>query len=152
MDRTIKCRKCGGAHLTIKCGKNNDDQPNNQVDNKQDNNKEDNYKQDNYKEDNYKQNNYKEDNYKKNTYKQDNRTPYKTYKVRISNLPKDFEYDEISEFIKDWGNNPKVNIKNYDDSSIAIIEFKNSNEQDYFIEALDGTSFDHIILKVTKLD
>lgn len=131
MERTIKCRKCGGAHLTIKCGKINE--PINIDENVRDNN-------------------FNNDNKFNNKFNNDNRFNKVSYKVKITNLPKDFEYHEISEFIKDWGYRPKVNIKSYDDYSLAVVEFKNVDEQDYFVKALDGTSFDHVIIKVIKLD
>jgi hypothetical protein len=76
----------------------------------------------------------------------------KRYKVKILNLPNNFEYSEISEFAKDWGHVLKINTKNFDNSSIAVVEFKYEQEADYFIEALDNTPYEHYILKVTKIE
>jgi len=111
---TLKCRKCGGAHLTIKCGKIIENNNNN----------------------NY--NNIK--------------TINNIYKVKISNLPNNIEYNEISYFIKEWGHIGKIIVKNYDDTSIVIIEFKFEEERNYFIRAMNLTPFDHFIIKVEKID
>ncbi len=46
----------------------------------------------------------------------------------------------------------KINTKNFANSSIAVVEFKYEREADYFIEALDNTSFEHSILKLTKIE
>jgi RNA recognition motif-containing protein len=76
----------------------------------------------------------------------------KTYKIKILNLPSDFKYSEISEFAKDWGHIIKINTKNFDNNSMAIIEFKYECEAEYFIRALDNTPFEHHILNVLKID
>ena len=133
-NKLIKCRKCGGNHLTIKCGK---DKP---VETKLEEQIGE-IKLEEKKESSYK----REDNYKREY-------NGKSHKVKIINLPVDFEYNEISEFAKDWGHVLKINVKNYETSSLAVIEFKYEREAEYFIEALDNTPFDHFILKVLKIE
>jgi RNA recognition motif-containing protein len=113
---TIKCRKCGGPHLTIKCGKK-----------------------------------------VKTTeiIEKIERKPYvqnKSYKAKMSNLPTDMSYEELSELLKDWGHFNRINIRNYDSSSIAFVEFKFEDELEYFISALDNTPFESVLLNVTKID
>lgn len=125
-NKSIKCRKCGGSHLTIKCGKTIVPSTNNEI-------LKDLPKVVAEKE-------YKHEHYRK------------THKVKIINLPNDFEYNEISEFAKDWGHIVKINTKNFDNSSVAVVEFKYEREADYFIDALNNTSFEHYILKVTKIE
>ena len=100
----------------------------------------------------YNEKDYKKDNEK--DYKKDYKKEYneKRYKVKIVNLPNNFQYSEIAEFVKDWGYILKINTKNFDTSSIAVVEFKYEREADYFIEALDNTPFEHFILKVTKIE
>ena len=44
------------------------------------------------------------------------------------------------------------NLKNYDNNSTAIIEFKYEQEVDYLIRALNNTPFEHYILKVVKIE
>ena len=121
--KLIKCRKCGGNHLTIKCGKD-------------------------------KQVSVEEPSIKPKIEEKEYKREYniKSHKVKILNLPSNFEYSEIAEFAKDWGHVIKINTKNYENSSIAVIEFKYEREADYLIEALDNTPFEHYILKVTKIE
>jgi RNA recognition motif-containing protein len=137
MENTVqlKCRKCGGKHLTIKCGINLKEVfPLGKTDftGKIEEKKEENsfIKKDNF------------------FHKYDKTT----YKVKISNLPKDIEYEELHDLLRDWGVVLKINIKTYYDTTLAIIEFKNKNEQEYFIEALNNTSFEHNIINIVKLE
>jgi len=91
---------------------------------------------------------------RRNDYNSERRNDYdgKKYKVKILNLPKDFEYSEISEFAKDWGHIIRINVKNFDNNSLAVIEFKYEREANYFIEALDNTPFDYVMIKVLKIE
>lgn len=126
-NKLIKCRKCGGNHLTIKCGKEkNKSSEITPITQKFKLEPRDYNKNYNYYE--------------------------KRYKVKIVNLPNNFEYSEISEFAKDWGHVLKINTKNFDTSSIAVIEFKYEKEADYFIEAFDNTPFEYCIIKATKIE
>lgn len=116
---TIKCRKCGGPHLTIKCGK-------------------------------------KVETIEtiKNIEKFERKpyVPNKSFKAKMSNLPKDMSYEELSELLKDWGHFNRINIRNYDSSSVAFVEFKFEDELEYFISALDNTPFESVLLNVIKID
>ena len=136
-NKLIKCRKCGGNHLTIKCGKE----------------KKLEIQTHDYSSDT-KTNDFKlEIQTNMHNFKSDTREYNgKRYKVKILNLPNNIEYNEISEFAKDWGHVLKINTKNFDNSSIAVIEFKYEIEADYFINALDNTPFEHYILKVIKIE
>ena len=113
LNSKLKCRKCGGQHLTIKCGKNTEDT----------------------------------NNIEKKKFQFNN----KTFKLKISNLPSDIEYEEISKFVNDWGHVNKIIVKNYEDSSVVFMEFKFEDEVDYFVKALHLTPFDHYIIKVEKI-
>jgi CHAT domain-containing protein len=134
MENTSKliCRKCGGPHLTIKCGKT-------------DNNIQ--------KKENYTYKNNKNDNYQKKETKQYYKKEFeKYYKAKISELPKDMTEEELQELLYEWGHIIKINLKAYDNASIAYITFKNEMEVDYLVNALDGTPFEHKIISVEKLD
>jgi len=132
-NKLIKCRKCSGNHLTIKCGK---EKKSDIIINKSDINTNDFKLSTNIH------------NFKSETREYNG----KRYKVKILNLPNNIEYNEISEFAKDWGHVLKINTKNFDNSSIAVIEFKYEIEAEYFINALDNTPFDHCIIKVIKIE
>lgn len=166
--KLIKCRKCGGPHLTIKCGKNNSvekpveksveppvEQPvdvnsylyklqlsiDNSTTEKIDNNIVKNIvkKADNNDTD--------------QTYKKYEKSSYPTInKVKISNLPLDLTQYELTNLLEDWGHINRVTVKNYNDSTVAYVEFKFKDEVEYFIDALSGTSFEHHIIYIEKLE
>ena len=114
---TIKCRKCNGKHLTIKCEKRKP------FHKKRPRNK--------------KYNNF--DNSKKLC-------------VRISNLPNDINLRELNELLDGWGNIGRINIHNnkFNDTS-AFIDFYDKEEAEYFVEALNKTPLDNLIIHVEIL-
>lgn len=113
------CKKCGGKHLTIKCGKNNKQKTNN-----------------NYKNKNYKNNNYS-----------NKRNNSKTYCIKISNLPSDISASELNNLIKPWAKIGNINFgKSL--IKVAYIDFYNLDEAEYFVKALNKTPFDKLIIDV----
>jgi hypothetical protein len=144
MDTTnkLKCRKCGGQHLTIKCGKTNEDISLNTSSS---------YRSDT----SLNTSSSYSPSYRSDTstnYRSDTSSSYKINKIKISNLPSDLTFNELNEMLHDWGHISKVYVKNYNDSSLAILEFKFENEMEYFITALNNTPFEHQIITITKLD
>jgi RNA recognition motif-containing protein len=135
----LKCRKCGGKHLTIKCG----------INQKQEEIKK---QEEIEKQEEILLNKNQKSFYENNDYKKQNNYNKTTYKIKISNLPNDIDQEELYDLLKDWGTVLKINVKTYYDLTFAIIEFKNKNEQEYFIEALDNTPFGYNIINVTKLE
>jgi len=117
----LKCRKCGGPHITIKCGKIEKQVIIEKTENK---------------------NNYEENNFQKN-YKRK-----KTFTIKISNLPEGMKDLEMIELTHDWGHIHNVKVLNYDDISVAYIDFEYLEEANYFIKALDKTPFEYMILDV----
>lgn len=130
MESSLKCRKCGGKHLTIKCGKDNIG-----VESKQ--NDDEKFKQNDNRK--FKQND-------------DDREKRKYNKVKISNLPYDITTEELTCLLENWGHVNRVYVKNFKENSFAIIEFKFKDELDYFIKALNSTPFENQIISVTELD
>jgi RNA recognition motif-containing protein len=140
MDTTNKliCRKCGGNHLTIKCGK--------------EIKKEDKYEKYEKKEDKYEKKDNK--NYIGKTFKTNEnfKNFRKQYKIKMTSLPDDITEEELQELLYDWGHVLHINLKRYKDSTLAYIEFKYEEEVDYLIKALDNTPFDHNIIHIEKLE
>jgi RNA recognition motif-containing protein len=132
---SIKCRKCGGNHLTIKCGIN----------------LEQNKIQSSEKSIVSKSAPTKGSGFTQNNYSRTFDRSKKQYKVKINNLPNDITFSELSNMLKDWGHINKINIKNFSESSYAIIEFQYEDEQIYFIEALNSTPFQYQIITVEKI-
>ena len=134
----LVCRKCQGAHLTIKCGKetksvieplNNDSRfvshPKKDI-------------------------NFKSERHEK--HERHERTERKPlHKVKMSNLPIDINEEELNELLYDWGHVVRLRLLNYENNSTAYIEFKDKEPADYIVEALHKTPFDHIILDVERL-
>ena len=101
----IQCKKCGGPHITLKCGK---------------------------------------------VSKQIEPTVYfdkhKYVTVRISNLPDDITVNELENLMKPWGHISRVNISNYENKS-GFVDFYIKSEAEYFIQAIDRTPFDNVIIR-----
>lgn len=148
----IKCRKCNGPHLTIKCAKVNEQNTKTSISvttKKAMNIKtETSYERTDFKYQKKTEKSYEktEFNYEKTAY-----IPKKIYKIKISNLPIDITQYEILYLIKNWGHITNVNVKNYNNSSIAVLEFKFEDEMEYFIDALDSTPFEYQIISIVKL-
>jgi len=81
-----------------------------------------------------------------------NTNPYiKYYKVRISELPNDITEKELYELLQEWGNVIKIIIKHYEKTASAYVTFKNENEVEYLIKAINSTVFDHNLIYVDKI-
>ena len=151
-DTTTKliCRKCGGPHFTIKCGKEikpvneqiiesvNEpiivNEPIPEVRKRFDPNR----KQEQYADRKYEKH---EKYYSKIT-----------YRVKLSELPKDMTEEELMELTSDWGHIVKLKVINYDENSVAYIDFGFEDEAIYFIEAIDKTPFESLLLSATRVE
>jgi len=141
MSNKIICRKCGGDHLTIKCGK---DTQNKQpivvdnpiiIDDKKDTaNIEINETEFSRYNDNPRYNRSR--NYDKS----------KLFTVKLSDLPLDTTESELYELLQDWGHIVKVKVLSYNECNVAYIDFINNEEAIYFIEAINKTPFDSFII------
>ena len=69
-----------------------------------------------------------------------------THRVKLSNLPTDMTEEEMMELTCDWGNVIRIKVLNYEESSVAYIDFGYMDEATYFIEAIDKTPFEYLIL------
>ena len=168
MDNTSKiiCRKCGGNHLSIKCGKtgNNIDLKT-EVDDKE---KKIYIKRDD--DDGERKPYVKRENgdgERKQYFKRDDgdseKKPYfnredgerrQVNKVRIGSLPLDMTEEELNELLYDWGTVKHLKVLQYPahGSSTAYVEFRYADEVDYLVKALDRTAMDHRVISVEKLD
>ena len=149
MTENIKCRKCGGAHFTIKCNQNKLNIDNNKlnidnnnklnIDNKINNNNINKFNNDN------KINNNNNKYYKYNKYEGI------TYRIKISEMPNDITEQELMDQLYNWGDIIKIKIINNYETSNIYIDFKYEDQADYFIKGLNKTTFDHRIIIVSKL-
>jgi hypothetical protein len=151
---TLVCKKCGGEHLTIKCGKQQTKsivenvvdilkQPNppNVSESRNDN-------KDFKMVDNRKPRQYNV-NFKSNRRDENYKRVY--YKAKMSNLPIDMTEEELMELLYEWGQVTRLTLLKYHDGCCAYVEFKNEDQVNYFVEALNKTPFEHIILTVERL-
>lgn len=153
----IICRKCGGPHFTIKCGKSsvsNDSATTNPITNKPDVNKSEN-------KSNEKQPQNKERNHdsterfeRSERHERPERRQYfkQTYRVKLADLPVDMSEQEMMELTCDWGHIAKIRVINYDDTSVSYIDFGYEDEADYFVRALDRTPFEHLIITAQRVE
>ena len=136
MASLIKCRKCGGPHVTLKCGKEKQD-----LDKVLENTFTPKYQTQSNQS--Y-QTNHKHDLGRKI----DKR---KIVVIRIANLPSDITVPELNELVSEWGKIGRINISNYDNTT-CYIDFYFKDEAEYFIKAIDKTPFDNLILSVNMMD
>ena len=153
MDNTIKiiCRKCNGNHLTIKCGKTNasiietsmSEQERKPRFNKEEDNSErkPRFNKDDNNTERKPRFNKDDDSYKRIV-----------NKVKITNLPTDMTEEELNELLYEWGTVKHLRLLNYENSSTAYVEFRFSDEVDYFVKALDKTPFGYIMINVEKIE
>ena len=66
--------------------------------------------------------------------------------VKLSELPLDISESELYELMYNWGNVMKIKVMYYNESATAYIDFMNSEEANYFVEAIHRTPFDSFII------
>ena len=135
----LKCRKCGGNHLTIKCGKSENENTNNNSQNENTNNNSQSSNNNKNLNTNYYNNNGQSSNYNYTRKK-------KEATAKINNLPDDMTEQEMQELTYEWGNILNIKVLNYNENSVAYIDFAFLNEAKHFVKALDKTSFEYMIL------
>jgi len=150
-ETNLKCRKCGGAHFTIKCGKEKKEPMNEELfsDILPPENKIVNI---NKQEINKKQYEFKKSDNKNNYRNKFQSTNKITYRVKLSELPNDMYEDEMLELTSEWGHIIKVKVINYDENSVAYIDFGFEDEAKYFIEAIDKTPFESLLLSASQVE
>ena len=153
-ETNLKCRKCGGAHFTIKCGKEKKPEIIIENDNKQNDidNKQNEFKQTKKQNDSNDKKHYefkKSENNYRNKFQSTNKI---TYRVKLSELPNDMYEEEMLELTSEWGHIIKVKVINYDENSVAYIDFGFEDEAKYFIEAIDKTPFESLLLSASQVE
>lgn len=147
------CRKCGGPHLTIKCGRSH-------LTTKCE---ESHLTTKCRKENNFFNNQLETNNHNiisdidlskwqtpkkiyNNTNKYNKQTYHTVYRVKLSELPNDITFNEISNLMNDWGNIVKNKLVSTGDTITAYIDFGYKEQAEYFIAAIDKTPFNYRIL------
>ena len=135
------CRKCGGGHLTIKCGKTQENNVNN-VNGVNGVNGVNNVNGVNGV-----------NGVKNKEYGKPRKYYKKTWTVKIGELPVDMTEEEMMELLYNWGHIIKIRVLNYNENSTAYVEFGYEDEADYFVEAIDKTPFYNynVLLQVSKV-
>ena len=152
----IICRKCGGEHLTIKCGKEKETvtvepekvvaEPEKQTveERKQEfhRNEQNKYNRDDARRN---RNNYNEK-VDRQPRERLNVNYKKLYTVKLSELPLDISEAELYELLQNWGHVVKIKVLVYAESATAYIDFGYMEEAVYFAEAMHKTPFDSFII------
>ena len=171
MENKILCRKCGGPHFTIKCGKEKKEEPvtiepdtkQHQTDTKSREYKPREPRADGDRE--YKPREPRADGdreYKPREPRVDGDREYKpradrkyfkiTYRVKLSELPLDMTEEELMELTTDWGHIVRIKLLVYTDNSTAYIDFGYEEEADYFVEAIDKTPLEYKLLTACRVE
>jgi hypothetical protein len=162
MENKVLCRKCGGPHFTIKCGKEKKEEPvkvesdiKPQHTDTRTNNSDREYKHRDNGDREYKH----RDNGDKKEYEDRENRPrgdrkyFKTtYRVKLSELPLDMSEEELMELTTDWGHIVRIKLLVYTDNSTAYIDFGYEDEADYFVEAIDKTPLEYKLLTACRVE
>jgi hypothetical protein len=163
-ENKVICRKCGGPHFTIKCGKEKKEEPVKTdqaitplVEDKQEKpNKEFNKtsKENSNSNGEFKQRNRKDFHGDNKDFSQRGERKYfkVTYRVKLSELPTDMTEEELMELTTDWGHIVRIKLLVYEESSTAYIDFGYEDEADYFVEAIDKTPFEYRMLTSCRVE
>jgi hypothetical protein len=144
---SIICRKCGGPHLTIKCGKESNSSKKS-LEVSEEITKE-NLVEVKVQEHKKVYTDFTPDDRKVHR----DRKPYfkTTYRVKLSGLPEDIDEEEMMHMTCDWGHIIRLKVLNYEENSVSYIDFGYEEEADYFVEAIDKTPFEYLILTAQRV-
>ena len=144
-ENKILCRKCGGPHFTIKCGKEKKlEEKKVEIDTKPQ------YIESKSNSENFHRN--KDHSDRENFQRGENKKYFKkTYRVKLSELPIDMTEEEMKILITDWGHIVRVKIIVYPENATAYIDFGYEDEAEYFIEAIDKTCLEYKIISACRV-
>jgi hypothetical protein len=149
-ENKVLCRKCGGPHFTIKCGKEKKEEPIKIESDIKSQEIETESKQNNQKEYKYKE---KKDNGERDNRPRGDRKYFKTtYRVKLSELPIDMTEEELMELTTDWGHIVRIKLLVYTENATAYIDFGYEDEAEYFVEALDKTPLEYKLLSACRVE
>jgi len=147
---TLVCRKCNGPHLTIKCGKDKE------LHTPEKNPEENHVKhvgRKSYYEMKQENENKKTDFDRSERPDRPRQRQFKnTYRVKMANLPVDMTEEEMMHMTCDWGHIVRLKVLCYEETSVSYIDFGYEDEANYFVEALDRTPFEMLLLSVERKD
>ena len=164
VEHKVLCRKCGGPHFTIKCGKEKQPEQPEQTTKKQEEQNNNEHTKKEIKETKHfgdkkqwdKNNKHHDSNnkYHDSNYKNQERRPYfkTTYRVKIGELPTDMTEEEMMELTCDWGHVVRIRVNNYPESSTAYVDFVYEEEADYFVKAIDKTPFGFLVISAQRVE
>ena len=161
-DSKIVCRKCKGPHLTIKCGKDNENKVESQIKIIHAEGEKREYTRD--KKD-YTPGERREFTGEKREFTRERkeftgerreftgeRREFQKYgKVKLGSLPNDITEEEILELLSDWGSVARLKVLNYPENSNAYIDFRNEEQADYFVKAFDKTPCNYLLVTAERL-
>jgi hypothetical protein len=148
----IVCRKCGGPHFTMKCGKEETIKPDEKVNIHHEKGNIHHEKGNIHHEKGNIHHKREDYHYKREDTNYKNNFKKRGYKVKMSNLPSNMLEEELLELLYDWGDLVRLKLLSYAESSCAYIEFISEEQRTYLIEALHRTPFEHQMITVEKLD
>ena len=150
----IVCKKCSGNHLTLKCGK--ETKPLLNMNSVKVNNMSQESNTSHGSNMKHGSNNIKQGSNMKHNFQSSNNTnnyfeKRKDVTVKLSNLPDDITQNELEGLMEEWGSIGRINISTFENKT-GFINFHFKAEADYFIEAVDRTPFDNMIIRAEHID
>jgi len=149
MSSNIICRKCGGNHFTTKCGREQDTKTKLNSLSGSNNKYVSNDKS--KSNDKYVSNDKTKSNDNKTLFYDNKSKSEQIYRLQLSNLPLNMTNEEMKELLYGWGTILKIKVINYEETSVAYIDFKYKEQSEYFVNALDKTSFDGMTLYINSV-
>ena len=58
----------------------------------------------------------------------------------------------MMELTCNWGHLVRIRVINYSDSSVAYIDFGYEEEADYFVKAIDKTTFQFLVISAQRVE
>jgi hypothetical protein len=159
MSELIKCRKCGGKHLTYKCNQNLIEEQDiiktksfyineNENENKNENKIIPRTQSYNTNNNNHNNNLFRSKSTPENLKSKKKYDDY--YRIKILDLPIDISEEEMMNLLYGWGNIIKIKVINYDEYTIVYVDFKYKKDAEYFIKALHKTYFEDVVISVIQ--
>ena len=64
----------------------------------------------------------------------------------------DMTEEELMHMTADWGQIVRLKVLNYEDATIAFVDFGYEEEANYFVEAIDKTPLEYLMVSATRVD
>ena len=134
----VVCRKCGGDHFTLKCGKEKKKEVKPPEEKKEEKRE-------------FKSVKKPRKFIKKKSYNRRSEDNIPNYKVTLSNLPEDITFVNLNKMMLNWGRIGKIDLRfnRKMESNNANIQFYEKEQAEYFVKAIDKTPVGYMMISAS---